>query len=31
LAHLITPDSSIAVPLPDAISDELSFELGVQK
>jgi hypothetical protein len=29
VARLITPDSSSAVPLPAAISDELSFKLGL--
>jgi superfamily II DNA or RNA helicase len=29
VARLITPESSSAVPLPDAISNELSFELGL--
>lgn len=29
VARLITPDSGSVVPLPDAISDELSFELGL--
>lgn len=29
VARLITPDSNTAVPLPEAISSELSFELGL--
>lgn len=29
VARLITPDSNTAVPLPEAISNELSFELGL--
>lgn len=29
VARLITPDSSSAFPLPEAISEELSFELGL--
>lgn len=29
VARLITPDSSSAVPLPDAVSNELSFKLGL--
>jgi hypothetical protein len=29
VARLITPDSSTAIPLPDAISEELSFKLGL--
>jgi len=29
VAQLITPDSSGAVPLPDAVSNELSFKLGL--
>jgi hypothetical protein len=29
VARLITPDSSSAVPLPEAVSDELGFELGL--
>ena len=31
VARLITPESSSAVPLPDAISNELSFELGLDR
>ncbi|HUX17246.1 MAG TPA: C-terminal helicase domain-containing protein [Phycisphaerae bacterium] len=30
VARLITPDSSAAVPLPEAVSAELSFELGLK-
>lgn len=29
VARLITPESSSAIPLPDAISNELSFDLGL--
>ena len=29
VARLITPDSSSAIPLPDAVSNELSFKLGL--
>lgn len=29
VARLITPDSSSAIPLPDAVSEDLSFDLGL--
>lgn len=30
VARLITPDSSNAIRLPDALSNELSFKLGLE-
>jgi len=31
VARLITPDSSTAVPLPESVSNELSFDLRIER
>jgi hypothetical protein len=31
VARLISPDATSAVPLPDAVSEELGFRLGLQE